>query len=121
MSSQDLILSRSGSELSPLKLGLSAVLGPQYASGSSFTADVLSRLLFMIFERLLRSIEGLAKSYLEKFAEARSKLDETKSTVAEEARSVMEEVKSKADEDKRPGIVEAINGSFSSLLYGGLA
>ena len=57
----------------------------------------------MIFERILRGLEGLAKSYLEKFAETRAKLGEERVKVIDEVRAAKEEA-------ERPKVTAAIRG-----------
>lgn len=107
MSSSDLVLSsaRSGA-LSPLNLGIAAIIGPQYTSGTSFGADLVSRLLFMIFERIIRGIESLARSYLDKFAETRAKMGEEKAKVLDEMKAAQEI----GDSSK---VTQAINGKHT--------
>lgn len=104
--SQDLVLSSSrSSALTPLNLGLSAVLGPSIATGPSLLADVCARLLWMLFERILRGVEGLARSYLEKFAETRAKMGEEKARV-------LDEVKAEQDAAQQSKVTEAIQGRW---------
>jgi hypothetical protein len=107
MASQELIpYFRSDSSLSPLSLGLSAVFGPQYSSsGSSIATDLLSRLLFMVLERLLRSIEGFASRYLDTLSAPRKE-------IGAQTPKITEEVKSLKELEARPKVTEAINGIY---------
>jgi hypothetical protein len=118
MSSQDLVLrsspSSTSSALSPLGLGLSAVLGynSSYNSGYtnfSFASDLLSRLLFMLFERLFRSLEALATRYVDRLADARSETIRARLEAKHGGREGLgTEVKVDERQESRPQVLEAV-------------
>jgi hypothetical protein len=57
----------------------------------------------MLFDRILRGLETLARSYLEKFAETRAKIGEEKARV-------LDEVKAEQEAAEQSRVTEAIKG-----------
>jgi hypothetical protein len=107
MSSQEIVsYTHSSLALSPLSLGLSAVFGPQYSSsGSSIASDVLSRLLFMILERMLRSVETFASRFLDSLTTPKKELESPTA-------AIVEEVKTLKEMNTKPKVTEAIIGVY---------
>lgn len=108
MSGSELVRYDRQSSLSPLSLGLTSVFGPVglvYAhSGTAFASDVLARLLWMILERLLKSLHSLASQYLQEWRRLRSESVRERLESAFKGKSQVEAVLSK------PSVTEAVNG-----------
>lgn len=108
MSSRELVRYDRQSSLSPLSLGLTSVFGPLgsvYAhNGTAVASDVLARLLWMILERLLKSLHSLARQYLQEWRQLRSESIKERLKSAFKGKTQVEAVPSKQS------VTEAING-----------
>lgn len=116
MSSDALVRSDRQTSLSPLALGLTSIFGPVgmvYGQhGMAFASDVMARLVWMIVERLLRSLHELAMRYLQEWKELRSE------GIRERLENAFRGRRGGEDESAKQSVSEAVNGGHLCKMLG---
>ena len=111
MTGSDLVRYDRQLSLSPITLGLTSVFGPVgmvYAqNGTAFASDVIARLLWMILERLLRSIHSAASQYLQQWKQLKEE------GIRERLESAFKGKSHADDMPSKPSVTEAVHGASS--------